>query len=102
MGVVIGGVRLEAQAGSFPALAECFCQHRSIKRSVEEASIKAVASLKGLGRPLYAGFRKTRRLDGGFSSPTGLKALDRAAGPVGFQRAAGQANGDPDRICYCL
>ena len=40
----------------FPALAECFRQHRGIERSVKEAAMKAVPSLESLGRPVYAGF----------------------------------------------
>jgi len=64
MGVVVGWVRLEPQAANFPVLAKPSCQHRGIKRSVEEAAIEAVSPLKSLSRPVYAGFSKACSLNG--------------------------------------
>ena len=100
MGVVIRGVRLEAQTRNFPARAEFLHQHRGIKRAVEEATIEAVSSLEGLRRTIDTESRKARGLDRGFGRPAGLKTLDRAAGAVGFQRPAGEADRDPYRVRY--
>src|SRR5262249_41033778 len=98
VGIVVGWVRLKAQAANFPSLAQSFRQQCGVERPVSEATIDAVPPLECLGRSVYAGFRETCRLDGRFGSPAGLETLDRAARPVGFQRAAGEAHSDRDRV----
>src|SRR5215813_1303625 len=98
VGIVVGWVRLKAQAANFPSLAQSFRQHCGVERAVDEATIEAVPPLECLNRSVYAGFCETCRLDGRFGGPAGLETLDRATRPVGFQRAAGEAHSDPDCV----